>query len=107
MSEQLTRLMEDEKFLKDLVTVETPEALATLFEAKGVTLEEGLSIEKAFELVKSSESAELNEEDLETATGGIGLLVGIGAAVSLGLSSGAICFLAGYGYQKIKNALKK
>lgn len=104
---EIQKIMENEEFLQGLVEVETPAQLGELFAKNGIELEEGLSLEKAFELVKAQENAELNEDALDDVNGGIGLLVGLGAAASLTFAAGVVCFISGYAYQKYKNAKKK
>ena len=55
----MKKIMENEAFLKGLVDVESPETLAKLFAENKIELEEGTSIEEAFETVKRIQNGEL------------------------------------------------
>lgn len=103
----IKELTENKEFLAGLVEAESPERLAKLFEENGVVLEDGISIEDAFKMIKEQEHAELDEAELEDVSGGIGLLVGLSAAGSLIVSAGMLSFLGGYAYQAIKKRFKK
>ena len=89
------------------VKTENPAQLAELFAAHNITLAEGLTIEKAFELVKAQENAELDEEALSVVNGGIALSLAVSSAVVLAVAATELCFFAGYAYQTYKNAKKK
>ena len=100
MNENVKQLIENDELMEGLATCKTPEELAKLLEANSLVLEDGLSIEEAFALVKKQADDELDVTDLDSVSGGIGFLVGAAAAGMLIVSAGCICFLAGYAYQK-------
>ena len=104
MDENLKKLMENKALLEGLVDVQTPDDLAKLLAENNIELEEGLSMEKAFELVKKGQTDELTEEDVENVNGGIVLSIAIGAVGAFVLASAALCFIGGYAYQTVKNA---
>lgn len=98
----IKELTENKEFLTGLVEVDSPEKLAKLFEANGIVLEDGISIEDAFKMIKEQEDAELNEAELEDVNGGIALTLALTSAGLLIASGGMLCFLGGYAYQTIK-----
>lgn len=100
-------LLENKEFMTGLVEVETPEALGKLLEANGIVLEEGLTLEDAFKMVKDQENGELDETALEDVSGGIALTLALTSAGLLIASGGMLCFLGGYAYQSIKKGIKK
>lgn len=104
---EMEKLLQNEELLNGLVEVETPEALAKLFAEHNVVLEEGLSIEQAFQMVQDRKTDELNEEALEDVNGGIALAVGLGAAGALIFSAGVLIFISGYAYERYLKNLKK
>lgn len=103
----MEEILKNEELMVGLVEAETPAQLAELFAAHGITLAEDLTMEKAFELVKAQENAELSEDALDDVNGGIALGVAITSAAVLALASTELCFFAGYAYQTYKNAKKK
>lgn len=107
MNENLQKLLENEELMAGLVEVQTPEELQALLDKNAVALEDGLTIEEAFKLLKEQESAEISEAELENVAGGIGLVVAATSAGLLALSAGMLCFLGGYAYQTYKNWKKK
>ena len=100
-------ILKNEELMVGLVEAENPAQLAELFAAHNITLAEGLTIEKAFELVKAQENAELDEEALSVVNGGIALSLAVSSAVVLAVAATELCFFAGYAYQTYKNAKKK
>lgn len=108
MNERLNELLENEEFMKGLVTCQSPEELANLFEKNSIVLDEELSIEDAFELVKKQESGELNDSELDAVSGGgIALGLAISSAALIIVSAGLVCFIAGYAYQKFRDYYQK
>lgn len=103
----INELMENEKFLKGLVDVTTPAELGDLFADNDIQLEDGISLEEAFEIVKKQEEAELSETDLDSTNGGIALTVALGAVGAFTAGGAALSFLGGYAYQKYKNWKKR
>ena len=104
----MTTILENEQLLEGLVQVESPEELSALFAQHNIQLEDDLTEEEAFNLIQEQASRDLDEVSLENVTGGsISLGVALGAAGSLVLAAGAICFIAGYAYQKYQNKKKK
>ena len=93
-------LMSNEEFLKGLVEVNTAAELGELFVKNSIELDGSLTLEEAFEMVKKNENAELSEDDLENANGGIAFAVAAGAVGAFVLAGGTISFLSGYAYQK-------
>lgn len=103
----MTTILENKQLMENLVEVETPEELTALFAQHSIELEEGLTAEEAFRLLKEQGSDELDENELENVNGGIGLGVALGAAGALVLGAAAIIFIGGYAYQKYQNSKKK
>lgn len=104
---EMEKLMQNEELMKGLVEAENPAQLADLFAAHNIVLADDLTVEKAFELVKAQENAELSEEALGDVNGGIALSVALTSAAVLALAGTELCFFAGYAYQKYKNWKKK
>ena len=102
MDERLTKLLENEELMKGLVACQSPEELAKLFEENSIVLDEGLSVEEAFQLVKKQENGELDAAELDSVSGGIALGLALSSAALFVVSAGMICFLAGYAYQKFR-----
>lgn len=103
-------LYANEELLAGLVEAESPAELAEVFAKNNIELEEGLTIEEAFKLVKEQENAkadELNEEDLEDVAGGIALTVALGAAGAFIAGGAVIIGISGYAYTKYKMSKKK
>ncbi len=98
----MNELLKNEEFLKGLVDVQTPEALGELLKANDVELEEGITLEKAFEIIKSQKDAELSEADLEDANGGIAFGLAVASVGCFVASGAALSFLGGYAYQSYK-----
>ena len=96
----INELMENEEFIKGLVEVENSTELGELFEKNSIELDSSLTLEEAYEIVKNKENAELSEDDLENANGGIAFSVAAGAVGCFVLAGGAISFLSGYAYEK-------
>ena len=107
MNETLKKYLENEEFMTGLVEAKTPEELQKLFDKFSITLEEGLTIEEAFKLVKEQENAEISEAELEDVSGGIALTLALTSAGLLIAGAGALCFLGGYAYQTYKNWRRK
>ena len=108
MNSDLQKLMDNEELMIGLVECQTPAELEKLLKDNAIELEEGLTTEKAFELVKAQESGELNAEDLDDVSGGlIGFAAGAMAVGSFVLAGAALCFLGGYAYQKYQNYKKR
>ena len=104
MEEKFEKILENKDLMIGLVECKTPEELAKLFEENSIGLEEGLSIEDAFDLLKKSADNELSEDALDEVSGGaIGLGLALTTAGLLVLSAGCISFLCGYAYQAYKN----
>lgn len=99
----MENILKNEELMIGLVEAETPAQLAELFAAHNITLTEDVSIEKAFELVKAQENAELNEDALDDVNGGIALSLALTSAAALALGATELCFFAGYAYQTFKN----
>lgn len=104
---EMEKIMQNEELMIGLVEAETPAQLAELFAAHNITLAEDLTIEKAFELVKAQENAELSENDLDDVSGGIAFGLAVSSAVLLAVAATELCFFAGYAYQTYQNAKKK
>jgi len=100
-------LMANEEFLKGLVEVSTPAELAELLKNNDVQLEEGITIEEAFDTIKKQENAELSDADLDDVSGGIAFTVAAGAVACFVAGGAALSFLGGYAYQTYKNWKKK
>ena len=100
-------LMANEEFMKGLVEVATPAELAKLLKDNDVELEEGISFEDAFEIIKKQENAELSDADLENVSGGIAFAVAAGAVACFVAGGAALSFLGGYAYQTYKNYKKR
>ena len=98
----MKELMANEEFLKGIVEVETPASLGELFAKHDVQLEDGISLEEAFETIKKQENSELSETELEDANGGIAFAVAAGAVGAFVAGGAALCFLGGYAYQTYK-----
>lgn len=96
----MENILKNEELLVGLVNVKTPEELGKLLAEHNIALEEGLTVERAFEMVKAQESDELNEVALDDVNGGIGLLAAVGAAASFTVGGAAIIFIAGYAYYR-------
>lgn len=107
MNEMLQKCLDNEEFITGLVEVKTPEELQELFDKNKLVLEEGLSIEEAFTLLKEQENAEISEEELENVSGGIGFVLAATSAGLLIVGAGMLCFLGGYAYQTYQNYKKK
>ena len=60
MNENLQKLLENEELMTGLVEVQTPEELQALLDKNAVALEDSLTIEEAFKLLKEQESAEIS-----------------------------------------------
>ena len=105
---EMEKLLQNEELLVGMVETETPEELAKLFAEHNIQLEEGLTIEQAFQMIQENKKDELSEEALQDVNGGIGLLAGITAAGALVLSAGVLIFISGYAYEMyLKDLLKK
>lgn len=100
-------LMANEEFLKGLVEVSAPAELAELLKNNDVQLEEGITIEEAFDTIKKQENAELSDADLDDVSGGIAFTVAAGAVAAFVVAGGELAFLGGYAYQKYKKWKKK
>ena len=72
-----------------------------------VELEEGITIEEAFDTIKKQENAELSDADLDDVSGGIAFTVAAGAVACFVAGGAALSFLGGYAYQTYKNYKKK
>ena len=103
----MNAILENKELMIGLVEAETPVQLAALFAQHGIVLEDGLTIEAAFDMVKAQENGELSEDSLDDVNGGIALTVALGAAAALTMGGAAISFISGYAYQKYKNYKKK
>ncbi len=101
---EVKKLLENEAFLEGLVDAETPEELAEVLKANNLELEEGLTIEKAFEVCQASKTDELSEEALEDVAGGVVITLGIAATWMV--SSALLGFFTSYGYHTVKDAVK-
>ena len=104
---EMEKILQNEELLEAITAVETPAELGELFAQNGIQLEEGYTIEKAFADLKAQENAELGEEALDDVAGGIALLTGALAAGAFTVGAGAVIFIGGYAYQKVKNAVSK
>jgi len=104
--EELKKLCEDQEFLSALVEVETPEQLGELLSRKNIALEEGLTLEEAFKLVKEQGKEELSEVSLEEVSGGFALSVALGAAGAFTAGAAVLSFLAGYAHRTYKTIKK-
>lgn len=100
---KMETLLKNEKFMVSLVEMKTPEEFSEILKEADVKLEEGLTVEDAFEMVKNRENQELNDEELNDVSGGLGIGVALGAAGALALGAAGIRFLTSYAYQKYKN----
>lgn len=103
----MENILKNEDLMVGLVEAESPEQLGELFATHGIVLAEDLTIEKAFELVKAQENAELNEDELDGVNGGIAVSLAISSAALLALAATELCFFAGYAYQTYQNSKKK
>lgn len=75
-AEQLKKLMENEKFVREIVAMEEPEDVQKAFAEKGFTF----SIEEINQIARmafAEDSDELSTDELETVAGGIGVVEGI------------------------------
>lgn len=102
MNEKMKSLMENEELMTALVEAETPEELGKVFEDSGITLEDGMTVEEAFRIVKAQKDAELDEDVLEDVSGGMvgTIILAVGACT---LASAELAFLGGYAYQTYQN----
>ena len=107
MDERVKKLLENEDLMIALVECDSPEKLAKIFEVNSISLEEGLSIEDAYELLKKQADNELSEEALDEVSGGIALGLAITTAGLFVASAGFVIFLCGYAYQTYRNYKKK
>lgn len=99
----IKKLMENEVFMKGIVEVSTPDELAKLLKNNDVELEDNITIEEAFEIVKNQENVELDDTTLDDVNGGIAFMVAAGAVACFTVGGAALAFLGGYAYQKYKN----
>lgn len=102
MDEKVKKLIENEGLMEGLVTCNSPEELAHLLKANSIVLDDGLSIEEAFDLVKKQANGELDVAELDSVSGGIAIGLAITSAALFVVSAGMICFLAGYAYEKFR-----
>ena len=103
----MEKILANEELMVGLVEAKDPQELAALFAQHGIVLEDGLTIEEAFNMVKNQENGELSEDSLDDVSGGIALAVALGAAAAFTLGGAALIFIAGYAYQKYQNYKKK
>ena len=73
MDENVEPLVENDDLMDRLAASNSPEELASLLEANSLVLEDGLSIEKAFELLKKQAHGELDAAELNSVSGGMKL----------------------------------
>ena len=102
----LKELVENEELLLGVINAENPDELAKVFLENGLALEEGLSMDEAFKIVKAQENSELSDAELENVSGGIALSLAVSVVITTAVSAGVAAFIAGYGYQKFKNSKK-
>lgn len=102
MYKDISEVMNDKEFLISLVEADTPEAFGQILDNNEIKLD-GLSVEEAFELFKDQEGNELSEEELETASGGIGFLTGLAAVGTLAASYAVVRTIGSYAYQQYKS----
>lgn len=110
--DSVKQLLENEELLRGLVDSKTPEELMKVLGENKITLEEGLTAEEAFSIVKSHENDELNDElndeSLELVSGGvIGTGIAFLAASGFIFSGLALSFLGGYAYRKVESFINK
>lgn len=106
MNNNLQELMENEELMIGFVECQSPAELDKLLKAHSIILEDGLTVEKAFELIKARESGEISAEELDNVSGGIGFVAAAMAVGAFTLAGAAISFLGGYAYQQYKNYKK-
>ena len=100
----MEELLNNEEFLKDLASVETPAELSETFQRHNIKLEEGMTLEDAFTAVKEHATGELDDASLDQVNGGsIALATGLACVGCFVLGGAALSFLGGYAYQKYKN----
>lgn len=92
----LKELTDNKEFMKGLVEAKTPEELGEVFKANKVELEEGITLEQAFELVKNQDNAELSEDELDEANGGIAFTLAVTTVGCFVAGGAALSFLGGY-----------
>lgn len=105
--DKLQELLKDEVFLQKVAEVETPEELGVIFGEYNLQLEEGATLEEAFQAIQNSDDGELSEDDLADANGGIALMVGLGAVGAFTLAGSAAAFICGYASKKYGKKKKK
>ena len=104
---EMEKILQNEELMEGIAAVETAEELAELLAQHNIQLEDGLTTEKAFELIQAQQNGELNEESLDDVAGGIAPLVAAGAVAAFTIGGAALTFIGGYAVQKYKNAKAK
>ena len=88
--ESAVKLLSDEAFNKEAEGITTADEFQTLFAKHGVELT-AEEVEKLCEaIVKSQESGELNENELENVAGGFGFILGLSIGVAVGAAAGYV-----------------
>ncbi len=94
----IREVFSDEEFVKELFQLETPEEVQAVLQKKDISLsvEEIVKIRELM-LKRLETGAELSEEELESVTGGISLLIGAALAILFvgGIGGASAVFGAG------------
>lgn len=106
MYKNINELIQDEDLLVSLVEAENAEDFGAILEEKEIQLD-GISKEEAFSIFKAQKEAELTEEDLMNASGGIALTTAVGCVAAFALAGAELSFIGGYAYQKYFAKKKK
>lgn len=77
--------LENDALMERLAACNSPEELANMLEANSLVLEDGLSIEKAFELLKRQANGELDAAELNSVSGGMKLGFTVASAAKAGV----------------------
>ena len=71
MEVKAQELLNNDDLLKGITTADTADELMAVLKEHEIQLEEGLNPEHAFEMVQSSKTKELGDQELESVSGGI------------------------------------
>ena len=90
--EKIKEVFSDEKFVKSLMELETPEEVQKALAEKDIDLSID-EIKAAAKLLEKRANGELADEDLETVAGGMGLIAGLaivqGICIVVGVAGSA------------------
>ena len=102
METNVKTLVENKNLLEGIARATTPDELMEVFSSNNIQLEDGMTKEQAFEMVKKQVSGELSVSELEHAYGGIAITLALAATGCFVAGGAALCFLGGYAYQTCK-----